>query len=52
MSNQFNAAVMRGIGWGAATTWGTCLVAFIVMPIVARIPGPEAYGIEPGETRR
>jgi PST family polysaccharide transporter len=45
MSDQFKAAVVRGVGWSAARTWGSRLVTFIVFPILARILGPEAYGL-------
>ncbi len=45
MSDQFKAAVVRGVGWSAAQTWGIRLITFIVFPILARILGPEAYGL-------
>lgn len=45
MSDQFKASVVRGVGWSAVKAWGTRLVTFLVFPILARILGPEAYGL-------
>ncbi|MEZ4389351.1 MAG: lipopolysaccharide biosynthesis protein [Candidatus Krumholzibacteriia bacterium] len=45
MTDQFKARVVRGVGWSAVRTWSTRLVTFVVFPILARILGPEAYGL-------
>ncbi|MFN2164962.1 MAG: lipopolysaccharide biosynthesis protein, partial [Anaerolineae bacterium] len=37
--------VVRGLGWSAVQTAGMRLVAFLVYPILARILGPETYGL-------
>ncbi|MBD3221636.1 oligosaccharide flippase family protein [bacterium] len=45
MTDDLKARVVRGVGWSALRTWGARLSSFIVFPILARILGPETYGL-------
>jgi len=45
MSDELKAKVVRGVGWSTVKTWGTKLVTFLVYPILARLLGPEVYGV-------
>lgn len=37
--------VLRGITWSAADKWGTQLLSFLVILILARLLSPEAFGL-------
>ena len=43
--DQLKARVVRGVGWSTVQTWGTKLISFLVYPILARLLGPESYGL-------
>ena len=45
MTDDLKAKVIRGVGWSALQSWGMRLVSFLVYPILARILGPETYGL-------
>ena len=45
MSDQLKGKVVRGMGWSTIQTWGSKLVSFLVYPILARLLGPESYGL-------
>ena len=36
---------VRNIFWMFAHTWGTALFALVSFPIMARLLGPEPYGV-------
>jgi PST family polysaccharide transporter len=42
---QLKAKVVRGVGWSTVQAWGLRLTTFLVYPILARLLGPEAFGI-------
>ncbi len=45
MSDQLKSKVVRGMGWSTVQSWGAKIVTFLVYPILARILGPESYGL-------
>jgi PST family polysaccharide transporter len=45
MTDDLKAKVVRGVGWSALQSWGMRLISFAVYPVLARILGPETYGL-------
>ena len=45
MSDDLKAKTIRGVGWSTVQSWSVQLISFLVYPILARLLGPEAYGL-------
>jgi len=45
MTDPLKTKVVRGLGWSTLQSWGMRLVSFAIFPILARLLGPEAYGL-------
>ncbi|HOX24772.1 MAG TPA: lipopolysaccharide biosynthesis protein [Candidatus Krumholzibacteria bacterium] len=39
------AKVIRGVGWSALQNWVIRIISFAIFPVLARLLGPEAYGL-------
>lgn len=45
MSGDLQARTVRGVGWSTVQSWSLRLIGFVVYPVLARILGPETYGL-------
>ncbi len=45
MHDDLKARTVRGLGWNTIQSWSLRLVGFLVYPILARLLGPETYGL-------
>jgi PST family polysaccharide transporter len=45
MSDGLKAQTVRGVGWSTVQNWSRQLITFVVYWVLARILGPESYGL-------
>lgn len=45
MSDGLKAQTVRGVGWSTVQNWSRQLITFVVYWVLARLLGPESYGL-------
>ena len=44
-TKDLRAKLVRGVAWSAVSKWGRLVLSFLTFAILARLLGPEAYGL-------